>query len=419
MTRERMLEKLYNLKGTGLDLRKVLMRMSNPQEKFRSIRVGGTNGKGSTCVFLAQILRESGYRIGLFTSPHLSDPEERIEINGEKISREGFQIFFERSWHVIREIYGPQAESKARFFEVLVAMALDYFAEHRVEIAIIEAGVGGRRDDTNVVCPILSILTSVDLDHCEVLGNTLQEIAHEKAGLAPPGITLLTAEEKPEALGVIEAVCRTQRSELIHVDFSRLRVKRSDWDGQCFDWGSLENLETRVLGRYQLRNAAMALTAIELLNKKSFAVSEHAIREGLRKACWPGRMELLHKRPYVLLDGAKNPAGLRSLKNSLCGLEYENLILVLGIATRKDIFQMVQEIIPGAAHAIITQAPFRGSEPELLAAEVQRITDAYEIVPTPALALERALTLAQSDDLVCVTGSLFLMGEVRSLWHNP
>ncbi len=456
MTRERMLEKLYNLKGSGLNLQKVLTHLGNPQEKFKSIRVGGTNGKGSPCVLLAQILQESDYRVGLFTSPHLIDPEERIQIGGKKIAREEFQIFFERSWRVIQGIYGSQAESQARFFEVLVIMALDYFAERSVEMAIIEAGVGGRGDDTNVVHPILSILTSVDLDHCEVLGDTLKEIAHEKAGIAPPGVPLLTAEEKPDALNVIAEVCKAQHSELVCVDLSRLRVERSDWDGQCFDWGSLNHLEISLLGRYQLRNAATALTAIELLTSKAgeavtppaaplsrsdgrgaggegrdegrqplgsstkmgLSVSEQAIREGLKKACWPGRMELLQKRPYVLLDGAKNPAGLRSLKNSLDELEYENLILVLGIATRKDISEMVREIAPVASHVIIAQASFRGSEPELIADEIRRFADACEIAPTLTIAVDRALSLAKKKDLICVTGSLFLVGEVLASWQN-
>jgi dihydrofolate synthase/folylpolyglutamate synthase len=418
MTDDQRLEKLYNLKGSGLELKDVLARLGHPETRLKCIRVGGTNGKGSTCAFLAQILQTAGYRVGLFTSPHLVEPEERIQINGEKISRAEFLKNYERVWSIVQELHGAQSESIARFFEIVVAMALLYFSEQGVDIALIEAGVGGRRDDTNVVTPLFSILTSVDLDHQEVLGETIEAIAEEKAGIAPSGVTLLTSETKPKALRVMARVCDAQGSDLVPVDLSRWRLQHTGWDGQRFDWGSLKDLETQMLGDFQSKNAATALAAIELLRQHGFHLDEHAIREGLKKTRWPGRMELLHQNPYLLLDGAKNPAGLRALRSSLGRLSYEKLVLVLGISTRKEISEMVAEIVPIADTVIVTQAPFRGSEPALIAREVRRFTCAIEIMAAPGQALCRAFELANENDLICVTGSLFLVGATRDIWQN-
>jgi dihydrofolate synthase/folylpolyglutamate synthase len=418
MTYEAMLQKLYNLKGTGLDLISVLGLLGSPEKKLRCIRVGGTNGKGSTCAFLAQLLQEAGYTVGLFTSPHLIDPEERIQINGQLISREDFLRFFEKIWASVLELHGSHAANIARFFEILVAIALLYFHERDVDIAIIEAGVGGRRDDTNVVYPLFGILTNVDLDHQEVLGETIEAIATEKVGIAPPGVALLCAERRLEALAVIERECRCQSSSLLSVPAPKVIQKISDWENQRFDWQAFTNLEIQMRGAYQIENAATALAALELLKDYGFNISERATRQGLKKATWPGRMELLQKNPYLLLDGAKNPAGLRALRESLRELEYSQLILILGISTRKDISEMMAEILPIADKVIITQAAFRGNEPMMIASTVQKYTHNYEIIPEPALALEQALKSAQPDDLLCVTGSLFLVGEIRKIWQH-
>ncbi len=418
MTYEEMLEKLYNLKGTGLELTKILAQLGRPEKKVKCIRVGGTNGKGSTCAFLSHILIEAGYSVGLFTSPHLTEPEERIQINGQCISRQEFQIYFERVWDTIWALHGSDAESIARFFEVLVAIALLYFYEQKVDIALIEAGVGGRRDDTNVVHPLFGILTSVDLDHQEVLGNTLEAIAVEKIGIVPPGVTLLCAETKPSVLALIQRECEKQNSKLILVEFPQETKKIVSWENQRFNWNDFKKLELQMLGAYQIKNAATALSALALLEQHDFKITDSAVRQGLKQTQWPGRMELLQKNPYILLDGAKNPAGLRALKESLSQLDYANLILILGISTRKEIAEMIAEIVPIAHRVILTQAPFRGSEPSQMEAEVQKHTLRYEMVSAPEAALERALKQAQLNDLICVTGSLFLVGETRKIWQD-
>ncbi len=411
MTYEAMLQKLYTLKGVGLDLERLLRALGDPHKSFRAIRVAGTNGKGSVCAFLAQILQEAGFRVGLFTSPHLVRPEERIRVNGREISSAEFQEEFERIWAAITELYGSASEQHARFFEVLTLMALEYFRRERVEWAVIECGVGARHDATRVILAPVSVLTNVELDHRESLGDTIAQIAYHKAAVVAPGGTLITAESKPEALREIERECHLKNAQLVQLDLSGLKVRAQSWDGQRFTWRDWEDLEISLLGSYQLSNAVLALEAARALG-----ISERAIRIGLRRAHWPGRMELIQKNPYVMLDGAKNPAGMRALRTALQLLSPRRVLLVLGISDRKDAEAMICEIAPIAQEVIVTRAAFRGLDPEYLASIIQCCGVPCEIVTPPSRALEVALSRAQKDDLICVTGSLFLVGEVRAWW---
>ncbi len=416
MSYEEMLQKLYNLKGVGLDLERILIYPGNPHKNFQAIRVAGTNGKGSVCAFLAQILQEAGFRVGLFTSPHLINPEERIRVNNCEISPKEFQAQFERIWAVIEELYGAESEKHARFFEVLTLMALDYFRKQRVDWAVIECGVGARKDATRVVSARVSVLTNVELDHKDSLGETIAQIAYQKAAVVSEGGILITAESKPEALTEIERECRLKSAQLVRLDLSGLRATSHSWDGQRLDWRDWKDLEVSLLGSYQLQNAVLAVEAADALGER--AITERVIRAGLRKTQWPGRMELLQKSPYVMLDGAKNPAGVRALRESWGPLEYERLLLVLGIADRKDAAAMVREIAPAADEIIVTRAAYRGVRPALLASLVSVYGKRCLAAANAAAALETASTLAQKNDLICVTGSLFLVGEVRAWWKG-
>lgn len=416
MSYEEMLQKLYNLKGVGLDLERILIYLGNPHNNFQAIRVAGTNGKGSVCAFLAQILQEAGFRVGLFTSPHLINPEERIRVNNCEISPNEFQAQFERIWAVIEELYGTESEKHARFFEVLTLMALDYFHHQKADWAVIECGVGARRDATRAISALLSVLTNVELDHRESLGETIAQIAYEKSAVVAAEGTLVTAETKPEALREIRRECQRKGAQLLRIELLGLKPKYSSWDGQVFDWRDWNDIEIALLGNYQMGNAILALEASRALKEDS--ITESAIRVGLRKTRWPGRMELLQKSPYVMLDGAKNPAGVRALRESLGPLEYERLLLVLGIADRKDAAAMVREIAPAADEIIVTQAAYRGVRPELLASLVSVYGKRCLAAANAAAAMETALTLAQKNDLICVTGSLFLVGEVRAWWKG-
>jgi dihydrofolate synthase/folylpolyglutamate synthase len=416
MTYEEMLQKLYSLKGVGLDLERILICLGNPHENFRAIRVAGTNGKGSVCAFLTQILQEAGFRVGLFTSPHLVYPEERIRVNSCEISPREFQSQFERIWAVIEELYGTESEKHARFFEVLTLMALDYFGHQKADWAVIECGVGARRDATRVIAAPVAVLTNVEFDHRESLGETIAQIAYHKAAVVSAGGILITAESKPEALREIERECRLKSAQLIRLDVSGLRARSTSWDGQRFDWREWRDLEISLLGSYQLQNVVLAVEAANALGERT--LTERAIRAGLRKTQWPGRMELLQKSPYVMLDGAKNPAGVRALRESLVPLEHERLLIVLGIADRKDAEAMVRELAPAADEIIVTRAAYRGVRPELLASLVSAYGKRCVAAANAAAAMETASTLAQRNDLICVTGSLFLVGEVRAWWKG-
>ena len=409
MTYEAMLQKLYNLKGAGLDLERLLRALGDPQKSFRAVRVAGTNGKGSVCAFLAQILQEAGFRVGLFTSPHLVRPEERIRVNSCEISPKEFHSQFERIWEVIEGLYGSESERHARFFEVLTLMAVDYFRAQHVDWAVIECGVGARTDATRVIAAPVAVLTNVELDHRESLGETIAQIASHKAAVVAEGGVLITAESKPEALREIERECRLKDARLIQLDLSGLKVHSHSWEGQRFAWGNWEDLEISLVGSYQLSNAVLAREAA-----RAVGVSESAIRAGLRKTRWPGRMELLRKSPYVMLDGAKNPAGVRALRAALAPLDYERLILVFGISDRKDAEMMAREIVPVADSVIVTRAAFRGIDPEFLASLIRPYGVPCVVAPTPDRAMDVAFAQAHTNDLICVTGSLFLVGEIRA-----
>ena len=415
-----MIEKLYNLRGCGPDMGQLLRKLHNPHHKFKVILVGGTNGKGSTCAFISHILQEAGYKVGLFTSPHLIRPEERIRINQQPISPEEFIEQFQIVWGALTELYSSDVGGKVRFFHCMTAMALNHFYEHGVEVAVLEVGVGGRRDATAVTMPLISVITNVELDHVEQLGSTIEKIAYEKAGIVPQDGILITAEQKEEALNILAQECCHKGAKLIRVPTHAAELVHSDWGGQIFKWPNGARFELRLLGAFQLTNAATALKTIETLKALGFRMSERAIRDGLKKTTWPGRLEIVQKEPLIILDGAKNPAGMRALKESLQGgraaapfASFKKMILVLGISTRKDMEGMIREIVPMADAVIITRAQYRGEDPQKIAREVRRYTRRYKIVPSVGEAIERALKIADQHDLILVTGSLFLVGEAK------
>ncbi len=416
MTYAEMLQKLYNLKGSGMELEKTLTLLGDPHKQLQTIRIAGTNGKGSVAAFLAQILREAGYRVGLFTSPHLVCPEERIKINGQEISRKNFQREFERVWAALARLYGPQSEARARFFEVLTLMALDYFVQEQTDWAVIECGVGARRDATRVVTPKVAVLTNVGLDHTETLGPTIAQIAYEKAAVVAPHGLLITGESQPAALREIEQEVLRKAAKLCRLDLSKICLIQENWGGQSFNWRTWQALEIAMLGAHQRTNAVLALEAALALHDPK--IDERAIRAGLKNMRWPGRMELLRQKPYVMLDGAKNPAGLGALRRSLQTLDFDRLILVIGIANRKDADAMLNEILPIADAVIATQAEFRGISAEFLAQKVREQGKTCQSIPHPPEALRAALARAQERDLVCVTGSLFLVGAVKAWWAD-
>lgn len=402
----------------------LLKMMGDPHRQFRSVHIAGTNGKGSTAAFLASILAAAGLRVGLYTSPHLVSFTERIRINGKPIAEEKVVELARR----VRNAYQravPGSEMSPTFFEVTTAAAFAYFAEEGVDIAVIEAGMGGRLDSTNVVTPLVSIITNIDLEHTEFLGKTLELIAAEKAGIIKHGVPVVTGVTQPGVMQVVQRHADAGQSRVYRLgrDFQPERARQvKPGRGQQFDYRGIDacssGLEVQLAGRHQVENASLALAAVECLRSQGFAVDESGVRRGLGQACWEGRLEPVAQRPDVYLDGAHNPASAKVLARSLAGMkpDYRRLILVLGILGDKDIRGIISPLAPLADHIIVTKPEYaRAMAITALAREVRSVHAAVEVRETVVQALEQARRRAGADDLILVTGSLYVVGEARAV----
>ncbi len=389
----------------------LLERHGHPERSFAAIHVAGTNGKGSTAAFLAAMLTRAGYCTGLFTSPHLVSYTERFQINGIAISRE-------RLDDLIADLLDSAAPEET-FFELTTALACRWFAENRVQIAVLEAGMGGRSDATAAVPGIATIITPVSLDHCQWLGNSLQAIATEKIAIAEPGSTVISAAQEPGVRETIENYCREHGNRLVLADrdFSMVRTASNSLAFQSAA-GPLDELTPGLSGRYQTGNAAVALAAVEELASLGFPVGEQALRSGLAAARWPGRMELvrLADGTELLLDGAHNPAGARALAEALDEYTDRGMILLLGMMEDKDQQGILQILLQQVRQAItVTLAQERAvSDSELAAACSRRGSPA---LPGGSVAegLAIARRTAKSGELIVCAGSLFLVGELKAL----
>ncbi|MDD5491241.1 MAG: bifunctional folylpolyglutamate synthase/dihydrofolate synthase [bacterium] len=400
----RYLESLALL-GVQFDLKriaKVLVNFNDPQDRIPVVHIAGTNGKGSVCAFLASILQAAGRRTGLYTSPHLAEVTERIQINRKDIDRAAFAGLICE----VRKVC-DSLRIKLTYFEILTAMAYIYFDREKVDVAIIETGMGGRLDATNVLkSPLVSVITNVDYDHTEYLGNTLKKIAGEKAAIIKKNGIVVTAATQPEVLAVLRKQCREQEARLIRADKS-IKIP-AGW-----------NIGLR--GLHQKVNAACAIAVIKELQRQGFKISEKAVKQGLAKVFWPGRLEEFRlgtrdSGPVtVLLDGAHNPAGMRSLAEELGTRKsgINKLILVFGVLKDKDYRQMVG-IIASLADQVILVRPV--SERALSPQKIKKLWPAgTEVLIAKSIpqAIKRALRLAGKKDLVTVTGSLYTVGEAR------
>ena len=403
--------------GLG-NIKRLLRLLGNPQERLKIIHIGGTNGKGSVGAFLFYILKEAGYKVGLYTSPHLVDFRERIRTTQGLISRK----------EIIRQIsllkpLITDHRLPITFFEVTTALALKYFAERRVDFAILEVGMGGRLDATNVTKPLVSVITNVDFEHTEHLGKSLKKIAYEKCGIIKKGTPVITAENKKEALRVIEDTCRKKKVRLYRVGKEiKFRSQISDVRYQTFNiegiHGSYKNLRISLLGKHQLLNAACAIGTIELLRPKA-RITKEQIKKGLAKTTWPGRLEIVKLRTQnselrtIVLDGAHNVAGARALKEAIrdC-FDYKRLILLLGILRDKDIKGIVAQLAPLASRIIITRPQtHRAAEPKEITKIAKKYSGSIVIKEKVSQAIRHAFFCAESKDVILVTGSLYTVGE--------
>ncbi len=433
------LDYLFGLQRFGIKLgleniSALLKEFGNPHQSFPSIHIAGTNGKGSTAAFLAFILRQSGLRTGLYTSPHLINFSERIQINGRPIATERIVALTEKIRGQVTEmeqkqIFRPYAggsswqpgadleKGRLTFFEFTTALMFLYFQEEKVDIAIIEAGLGGRLDATNVIDPLATLITSISKEHSQYLGKTVLEIAGEKAGIIKSRRPLLTSTTQSRVVSLFQKRCRELSSPLwIWGKDFEAREKETgeiDFRGRKHQWG---NLRLGLAGSHQVRNAGLALAAVEVLVEAGFRIDERSLRQGLVETRWPGRLELIQTQPRILLDGAHNPGATKILKKALqVGYPRKRLIVIFGSMADKDIPGMMAHIAPLADLLLLTQAENERAAPlNLLEAESSSYEKPYRKFSTVEEALTQAMRTAGEEDLILVTGSLYIVGEVRA-----
>jgi dihydrofolate synthase/folylpolyglutamate synthase len=413
----------YGIKP-GLERIETLTRLlNNPQDDHRIIHVAGTNGKGSVCNFISSILAEEGYSVGLYTSPHLEDIYERITINGNKISKKDFIELLKK----IKPIAEEMAREKRfpTFFEILTAMALKYFSDKKVDFAVLETGMGGRFDATNIIAnPFVSVITNISLEHTDFLGRKIEEIAFEKAGVIKENSIVVTGVRNDKAFDVISREVKKKKCFLRRVKRDNWKRLHADLNGQLFrvngDLGVYE-VKTKLLGKYQGENIAISIATIEELQKNGVYLSDNAIINGIAKTYVPGRMELVNNNPIILLDGAHNLQGIKALKDSLKDFDFENAYFIFGVMKDKDIRKMLYHLSQIADFIIATRINSdRACNPWLIAEMLKKTGYKGKVVVKSKVkdALIFAVKNAKEDDLICVTGSLYVVGEARKEFFN-
>ena len=418
---------LFGLQKHGIKFglsnsRQLMGLMGDPHLRFRSVHIAGTNGKGSTAAFLAGMLLAAGYRVGLYTSPHLVSFTERIRINNIPLSEDRVIDLAER----VRTRYEglPPAEGARTptFFEVTTAMAFTCFAEEHVDVAVVEAGMGGRLDSTNVITPMVSVITNIDREHTEYLGDTIEKIAGEKAGIIKRGVPVVTGAVQPEALTVIERTAASAGSPVHRMPKDFGAVPRAAGPEQAFDYRGigmrLVDLRIAMRGQHQIGNACLALAAAECVANGGMAVPEAAIRTGLANAVWEGRLEKVAERPDIFLDGAHNPASARVLADAVRDLKqgYRHLVLVIGVLMDKDYRGIVSQLAPLADRIIVTKPHYsRALDVPSLAREIGTFHRTVHAAEHVAEAIDLARQGAAENDLILITGSLYTVGDARAV----
>jgi dihydrofolate synthase/folylpolyglutamate synthase len=414
--------------------RTLLAALENPQRAYGITHVAGTKGKGSTSAMIASIVQASGIRTGLYSQPDLHTFRERMRVDGTVAPAEEIA----RLAPVVRAALESVGTLPQMYitYEVATALAFLYFREARVGHAVVEVGLGGRLDATNVVEPLVSVITSISYDHMNVLGNTLGEIAGEKAGIVKHGVPVVCSARAPEALAVIERVCAERGSPLVRVGPAgaadckyRYRPLSASSEAQTFEietpTGHLHDLEVQLLGEHQLENATAAVAVAQLLSQSGLPIDEDAIRRGLRDTRWPARMQVVGRQPWVIVDGAHNADSFARLFVGLRRhFSFERMTLVLGVMADKDLVGITDEVArAGAARVVVTAVahPRAAHQHELASLLRERMPAAeITIAPDTAVALSDALAGATARDLVCVAGSLYLAGEaLRWLAARP
>jgi len=407
--------------GAGYSLghvEELLGRMGNPQLAARTIHVAGTKGKGSVAAMIAQVLSGSGYRTGLYTSPHFHTLRERIAIDGHMIREAQFAAVMTEIKPFIESMKQDTSLRQLTYFEVFTALAFAYFQKKRVDFQVLEVGLGGRLDATNVVAsPAVCVITPISLDHTQLLGNTLEEVAREKAGIIKSGCWAVTSPQRPEAAAVIAQTCRQKKAKVVQVGKDvTWRKTGGDLHHQSLAIdGRTGNYQVSIplLGDFQLENAATAVAALEILSSDGFDISAVSIAQGLAQVRWPGRFQIVQQQPTVVIDGAHNVASMKRLVDNMkTYFPRKGILLVFGTSCDKDIPGIIDELVLLSPRVILTQASHSRAAPlAALAAEFTKRGIETETRRTITEAISRAMSLASETDVVCVTGSLFVVAE--------
>jgi len=409
----------YNRKFLNLKrMERLLGLIGNPHQQLKAIHIAGTKGKGSTAAIITSILTANGLKVGLYTSPHLIDPRERIRIGGKLISQEEFVYFLSQMRF---QLENSSEQTSFTFFEIYTALAFLYFSHQRIDIAILETGMGGRLDATNVVCPLLAVITQVSFDHTRELGKDLASITREKSGIIKEGVTVLTSPQDRAAMKVLEQAVREKKTELYKVgEDIQFKRRSSTSQTQTFYLKTTKRTYPHLLlplaGTHQLINAATAVGAIDLIENKGIFTSSEAVSEGLKDVKWPGRIEVLSTEPLFIVDCAHNGASAQALANYLKEeFPGKKIILVLGILKNKDVESIARILCPLADKIILTRADSpRALPPEEIEKVIVKFCKKKEILIEKKVknAIICAQDLACHDGLICTTGSVYLAGEI-------
>ena len=404
----------------GYSLRHVeelLNRMGAPQLVANTIHIAGTKGKGSVAVMIAQVLSDSGYKTGLYTSPHLHTLRERISVDGSLVSEADFAAAMAEVKPFIESMKQDATFRQLTYFEALTALAFAYFKNKQVDFQVLEVGLGGRLDATNVAMPVVCIITPISLDHTQILGNSLEEIAREKAGIIKPGCRVVLSPQPEKAASVIANICHEKEAKLVHVgkEITWHKIGGNLHHQSLVVEGRTSKYQVSIplLGDYQLENAAAAVAALEILASEGFSISAANIAQGFARVKWPGRFQILQQNPIVLVDGAHNVTSMRGLVNNIKAyFSYKRIFLVFGTSCDKDIPGIVNELVTLSPQVIVTRTAHSRAAPlSTLAAEFTKQGIEPETEETVSEAISRALSLADRTDIICVTGSLFVVAE--------
>ena len=389
----------------------------NPQNSFPSIHITGTKGKGSTASFISSILKKAGFRVGTYTSPHLVDPAERIRISGNMITEERMAFHV---GEIEKRLKNKKLDFSPTFFEMYTILAFNYFRAEKIDFGVIEVGLGGRLDATNIVKPVVACISPVSYDHANILGENLKDIASEKVDIVKKGCTCVSAPQKEDVLKIIKEKCKSLSVELVLIgkDITYEEIRFSE-DKEHFNIrglsGNYMNCASTLIGRHQIINALSAVGIAESLKKMGTDITGQNIKEGISTTKNPGRCELIRREPYVLLDGAQNAESARALKETIKrNFRYEKLILVLGVSKEKDIKGISLELVPLADTVILTKAKIERSEDPDAIKKFIKLKN-VRITGSVSEAVGLSLNIADKKDLILITGSFFVLGEAKEV----